>query len=368
MTVRTYLDHNATTRLRSEAAAAIADALALTGNGSSVHDNGRKARAAIEAARDGVAELANVDRDGVVFTSGGTEANNQAIKGSGATRVLVSAIEHPAVMKARDDAEIVPVDEDGRINLEALKKTLTSDGRDTLVCVMLANNETGVVQPIREAAKISHAAGARLHCDAVQAPGKMSIDAASLGADTFALSAHKLGGAAGVGALLIADPKATPSSLLDGGGQESYRRAGSENLIGIVAFGAAARAVNDKGEHEAAAMKDLRDHLESRLGADAEIAGRRVERLPNTSNIILPGVDSETQVMTLDLAGISVSAGAACSSGKVRRSAVLQAMGYDDRAAASAIRVSFGWDSTRDDVDSFLAAWTKLAARRPAAA
>ena len=368
MTPRSYLDHNATTSLRPEAAAAIADALTMTGNGSSVHADGRKVRAAVEDARDAVASLVGIDRDGVVFTSGGTEANNQAILGSGAARVLVSAVEHPAVMKVREDAEIIPVGKDGRVDLGALEDMLGADATGTLVCIMAANNETGAVQPVREAADIAHAAGARLHCDAVQVAGKVDFDVSAMGADTYALSAHKIGAAAGSGALLIPDAAVTPRALMLGGGQEGFNRPGTENLIGIMSFGAAARAVAANWVDEARVMAALRDNLEARLPRGVEISAGSTERLPNTSNIILPGVDSETQVMALDLAGISVSAGAACSSGKVKRSAVLDAMGYSETEAASAIRVSFGWDSTQNDVDAFIAAWTRIAAQRPAAA
>ncbi|MEQ8665942.1 MAG: cysteine desulfurase family protein [Rhodospirillales bacterium] len=368
MAPQIYLDHNATTCLRPEAAAAIADAVKMIGNGSSVHAYGRKVRSAIEEARDGIAALTNADRDSVVFTSGGTEANNQAILGSGARRVLVSAIEHPAIMNVRDDAEVVPVDENGRVDLAALRELLGENAEGALVCIMLANNETGVIQPVREASEIVHGAGARLHCDAVQAPGKIKIDISALGADSLALSAHKIGGAAGAGALISADGTPASSPIMKGGGQEGYRRPGTENLLGIMAFGAAARAVVEAGADEASALMALRDDLESRLPNDVRIAGCNAERLPNTSNIVLPGIDSETQVMALDLAGIAVSAGAACSSGKVRRSAVLAAMGYDDTEASSAIRISFGWNSTSDDVDAFLAAWSKVAERRPAAA
>lgn len=363
-----YLDHNATTALRPEAEAAIAESMSLIGNGSSVHGPGRKVRAAIEDARDAVAALVMADRDSVVFTSGGTEANNQAIRGSGAARVLVSAVEHPAVMKARDDAEIIPVDRNGVIDLGALEDMLATIGEDALVCVMYANNETGVIQPVTEAAEIAHLAGARLHCDAVQAPGKTDIDIGALGADTLALSGHKLGAPAGVGALVVAVAAETPTPLLAGGGHEGYRRPGTENLLGIAAMGAAARAIVAHGAEQAAAMAALRDDLETRLGERAEIAGRAVARLPNTSNIILKGVDSETQVMALDLAGVAISAGAACSSGKVRKSAVLDAMGYGDDEAGSAIRVSVGWNTTTDDVDAFVAAWARIAADRSVAA
>ncbi len=368
MNVAVYLDHNASADLRPEARAAVERALALGGNGSSVHRHGRRVRAEIESARDAVAELCGVDRDAVVFTSGGTEANNQVVQGASTRRVLVSAVEHPSVATVTLRAEVVPVNRDGVVDLAALGEMLSENGEGALVCIMAANNETGVVQPVAEAAEVVRRAGAILHCDAVQAPGKIDFDARTLGAHTYAVSGHKIGAPAGVGALIAADPSARPDALIRGGGQERYHRSGTENLIGIAGFGAAAAATASAWREEAEHTRALRDELEQRLGNRAEVAGARAPRLPNTCNIILTGVESETQVMALDLAGISVSAGAACSSGKVRKSAVLDAMGYGEEEAGSAIRVSLGRNSTKSDIDAFVAEWSKLAERRPAAA
>lgn len=363
-----YLDHNSTTTVRPEARAAIEDVLAMTGNGSSVHGPGRKARALIETSRDQVAAMVGVAADNVTFTSGGTEANNQAMIGANAHRVLISAIEHPAVSMVFPNAEIIPVDQNGIVELDALREMLSRDVEGALVCMMLANNETGVVQPIPEVSRIAHEHGARVHCDAVQAPGKVRINLDVLGADTIALSGHKLGAPAGVGALISAPGVKAPDSLLNGGGQEYFRRAGTENLLGIAAMGAAAAAINDHGPQEAASVGALREDLERNLPEGCIVAGQAVERLANTTNIIRPGLSAETQVMSLDLRGIAVSAGAACSSGKVKKSAVLAAMGYDDEEAGSAIRVSLGWDSTQEDVDAFVGAYTKIIGQQSAAA
>lgn len=363
-----YLDHNATTAVRPEARAAIEDVLSMTGNGSSVHGPGRKARALIERSREMVAALVNADPDNVTFTSGGTEANNQAMLGADAQRVLVSAIEHPAVLSVCESAEIIPVTQDGVVDLAQLKSMLGEDASDTLVCVMFANNETGVIQPIVEVAEIVHAAGARLHCDAVQAPGKVAIDVRTLGVDSLALSGHKMGAPAGIGALITGRCGKAPASLMSGGGQEYFRRAGTENLMGIAAMGAAAAAIVEHGAAEAAAMAVLKDVLEENLPDGSLIAGQPVARLPNTTNIIRVGLEAETQVMSLDLRGVAVSAGAACSSGKVKKSAVLSAMGYGDSEAGSAIRVSLGWNSTQEDVDAFIGAYTKLVGQQSAAA
>jgi len=368
MTDAHYLDHNASTVLRPVARDAMERALPLAGNGSSVHGHGRKVRAQIEDARDSVARLCCTDRENVVFTSGGTEANNMAIAGRRARRVLMSAIEHPSVAAVASESEIVPVSRDGVVDLAALEEMINGKGQGVLVCIMAANNETGVIQPIAEAAEIVRRHGGWLHCDAVQAPGKMAFDVAALGAHTYAVSGHKTGAPAGVGALVIAEPETRFEALIKGGGQERYRRSGTENLIGIAGFGAAAAEVAAKGAAEAEAMSRLRDDLERRLPAGTVIAGNGAGRLPNTSNIILKGVDSETQVMALDLAGVSVSAGAACSSGKVRRSAVLDAMGYAANEAGCAIRVSLGWTSTERDIEAFVTAWSKLSERRSAAA
>jgi cysteine desulfurase len=364
MTLReTYLDWNATAPLRPEAAAAMQAALAQGGNPSSVHRRGRGARQAVEYAREIVAALAGMPASGIVFTSGGTEANHLALLGTGRARALVSAVEHASVLHAVPEAEHVPVDGDGIVDLDCLAAMLASDPRPALVSIMLANNETGVIEPVREIAALAHSHGALLHCDAVQAAGKMPL--AGLGADLVTLSAHKLGGPAGVGALAISDGVEL-APLMRGGGQERGRRAGSENVAGIAGFAAAVEA----GGADAAVwgrVAALRDRLEAEAASrvpGARVIGAAVPRLPNTSALALPGVPAETQVIALDLAGVMVSAGAACSSGKVGPSHVLAAMRLPPELAGTTIRVSLGWTTTEADIDHFLDVWTALARRR----
>ena len=355
-----YLDHNATTTVRPQAAAAVSRALSMTGNASSVHAFGRRVRAMVEDAREHVAALVGAGPARVVFTSGGTEADNLALGGVGRDRVLVSAVEHPAVLKARADVEIIPVDEDGVVDAGTVAGLLSGDAVPALVSVMLANNETGVIQPVAEIAETAHAAGALVHCDAVQAAGKIAIDMAALGVDLLSLSAHKVGGPAGVGALVVADGVDLEAIQL-GGGQERGRRGGTENFSGIAGFGAAAAEAGERlGQF--AGLAAWRDRLEESVlaMAPARILGLGAPRLPNTSLLTMPGVDSETQVMAFDLAGIAVSAGAACSSGKVEPSHVVDAMGIDRTEAVCAIRVSLGWNSEEGDVDRFLAAWSEI--------
>jgi cysteine desulfurase len=359
-----YLDHNATTPLRPEAERAAIATLARVGNPSSVHRFGRAARRTIEDAREQVAALVGARAENVTFTSGGTEANALALRGAGRDRVVVSAIEHASVLAAVPGAVRVPVDSEGVIDLAALEAALAADSRPALVSLMLANNETGTIQPVARAAEIARHHGAALHCDAVQAAGKIPVDTAELGAHFVTLSAHKFGGPMGVGAL-ITDGTAPLEALLKGGGQERGLRAGTENVSGIAGFGAAAEAARadlDRAGHLAA----WRDALEARARAavpSARILGAGAPRLPNTSCLALPGIAAETQVIALDLAGIAVSAGSACSSGKVGASHVLAAMGLEADVAGSAIRVSLGWSSTAADIERFLESWTALAAR-----
>ncbi len=362
-----YLDYNATAPLRPEARTAMAAALDVCGNPSSVHAPGRAARRLVEDAREQVAALVGAAPSQVIFTSGGTEANNMALKGCGRDRIIVSAIEHESVLRPAPDAEIAPVDGDGVVDAERLAARLGRDGPPALVSVMLANNETGAIQPVAEIAALARDHGALVHCDAVQAAGKIAIDMAGLGVDLLTLSAHKLGGPPGTGALIAGDG-VTLAPLIAGGGQERGRRAGTENVAGIAGFGAAAEAAAGLGGWPRIAA--LRDRLEARAGEavpDLHIFGAAAPRLPNTSCLAMPGVRAETQVMALDLAGVAVSAGSACSSGKVEPSQVLLAMGAGEEAAANAIRVSLGWASESADVDAFLAAWADLHARRTAA-
>ncbi len=364
MSPATYLDHNATTPVRPEVAAAVVEALQLGGNPSSVHGRGRAARRAVEAARREVAALVHATEAEIVFVSGGSEANHLALKGSGRRRIIISAIEHDSVRRAVPEAEIAPVTADGIVDRDALATLLAADTAPALVSIMLANNETGVVQPIAELAALAHAHGALFHCDAIQGGGKLPLDRALLGADLVSLSAHKLGGPPGVGALVVA-PHVAITPLQTGGGQERGRRAGTENVPGIVGFGRACTlAAAELAEY--AKLAGLRDAAERRLRAlapEARVFGATAERLPNTLCITMPGVPSETQIMALDLAGVMVSAGAACSSGKVRPSHVLSAMGASPEDAGSAIRISLGRGTTEADIDRLVTAWAALRER-----
>ena len=359
-----YLDHNATTPLRPEAAEAMALAATQCGNPSSVHSFGRAARRMVEDARRKFAALVSARPDEIVFTSGGTEANNLALRGCGRRRVLVSAVEHPSVLEAAEGIETVPVDSDGIVDLAALTRMLDGGDSSAVVSIMLANNETGVIQPVAEAAHIAHQKGALIHCDAVQAAGRLPLDIHALGVDMLTLSAHKLGGPTGVGALVVTD-RVHLNPIVRGGGQERGRRSGTENLPGIAGFGAAA-AVAVAEIETAPAVANLRDRLEHRLVRDipwAIIVGAGARRLPNTSCVALPGIAAEIQVMALDLAGFAVSAGSACSSGKVKTSHVLQAMGLGEDIAGCAIRVSLGPGNDDSDIASFIAAYREFASR-----
>ena len=354
-----YLDYNATAPVRPTVVEAMREVLERTGNPSSVHCFGRKARRALEHAREAVAAMVGAAPAQVVFTSGGTEANNQAL-GSARGPLAVSAIEHDSVLAAVPDAARIAVDAEGRIDLEALERALARLAPE-LLSVMLANNETGVMQPVREVVEVARRHGACVHCDAVQAGGKLPVDMTALGIDLLTLSAHKFGGPQGVGALVVREGL-EPDPLLRGGGQERRWRAGTENLPGIVGFGRACElAMADADWRERAGA--LRDRLEARIAAlapAAQVFGRSTERLPNTSCLTMPGVSNQTQLIEFDLAGIAVSTGSACSSGKVGPSHVLAAMGIDPTEAASAIRVSLGWASTPEDVDRFVDAWGRL--------
>lgn len=352
----TYLDWNATAPLRPEASAAVADTLALGGNPSSVHRRGRAARRLVEDSRAAVAALVDAPAETVVFTSGGTEANHLALLGGGRERVLVSAVEHSSVLHAVPDAERIPVDSNGVVDLDALSAQLDADRRPTLVSVMLANNETGVIQPVAKIAEIAHRHGALFHCDAVQAAGKMPLSMAETGAHLVTLSAHKIGGPSGIGAL-VSSVEIAP--LLRGGGQERNRRAGTENLSGIAGFAAAVQACDPR---EYIRVRGLRDQLEAAL-PDAVVIGGSVARLANTSALAMPGVPAETQIIAFDLDGVMVSAGAACSSGKVGPSHVLSAMGIAPELANATIRVSLGWSTTEADIAHFIDAWTALRRR-----
>jgi cysteine desulfurase len=360
----TYLDFNASAPMSDAVIDAVTAAARICGNPSSVHAYGRKARALVEAARQDVAACVGAAADGVVFTSGATEANAIALRRCGRPRVLVSAVEHDSVLKAVPGAEMIPVNADGVVDLDRLRAMLSDGGGDAIVSVMLANNETGVLQPVADVVAVAAEAGALVHCDAVQGPGRVPVDRAALGVDMLSLSAHKMGGPKGCGALILRDA-ALVSAETQGGGQERGLRGGTENLTGIAGFGAAARAVSESLDRMAGIAR-LRDDMESRvraLAGDAVIFGAGVPRLPNTSCIALPGVTAEAQVMALDLAGVAVSAGSACSSGKITPSHVLAAMGAPKALAGSAIRVSLGPATTESEIDAFIDAWAGMAAR-----
>jgi len=349
----TYLDANATEPLRPEARAAVLAALDWPGNPSSVHSAGRAARRVLEAARAAIAARFGTAPAGVVFTSGGTEANALALAGlAPGRRVMMGATEHDAVRAAAPGAEIIPVDGNGMADLDALRRLL--DGPPALVCLMLANNETGTIQPVAAAAALCRARGALLHVDAVQAAGRIATNLAALGADSLAVSSHKLGGPMGAGALLLAPGRDVTASVR-GGGQERGRRGGTPALPAIAGFAAAACAPMAE---TLALLQELERHAVM-LGA-VVLGGPN--RLPNTACLALPGVRADTQVIALDLAGIAVSAGAACSSGTVARSHVLAAMGIG-ALAGQAIRVSLPWNASWADVDAFALAYGAMAAR-----
>ena len=364
MVTQAYLDWNATGRLRQEAQAAMTAALAVTGNPSSVHAAGRAARHLVEAAREQVAALVGTAPGNVVFTSGGTEANMLALSPALGDVLLVSAIEHPSVRcGGRFSAvEEIPATAAGLVDLAALDRRLARCPRP-LVSLMLANNETGVIQPVAEASTLVHAAGGLLHVDAIQGPGRIACDFGALGADLMTLSAHKIGGPPGVGALIRRDGVQL-DPLIKGGGQERGARAGTENVAGIAGFGAAAEAVARRWADEAALVAGLRDRLEAGLAVTAPetvIFGRKAPRLPNTTLFGFPGIKAETAVIAFDLAGVAVSSGAACSSGKVAPSHVLAAMGAAPELARGAIRASLGYSTSEDEIEAFLKAWAALA-------
>ncbi|HME30662.1 MAG TPA: cysteine desulfurase family protein [Pseudolabrys sp.] len=372
MTERLYFDWNATAPLRAEARSAMSAALALTGNASSVHAEGRAVHRLMEEAREQVACLVGADTKNVLFTSGATEANMLALtpaleiagRKEPRDRLFVSAIEHPSVRSGgRFAAEFVkelPVNSDGIVDVGALTDAIKRAARP-MVSVMLANNETGIIQPISEIAEAVHAASGVLHVDAVQGAGRIVCDIAELGGDLVSISSHKLGGPQGAGALIRRGDIHIAEPLIRGGGQERGQRAGTENVAAIAGFGAAAAAVKLA---DATRMSALRDRLEKGLKQatpQAVIFGANAPRLPNTTLFAVPGVKAETAIIAFDLNGIAVSSGSACSSGKVQTSHVLAAMGADPVLVRGGVRVSLGWTTTEADVDRFLEAWNVLA-------
>jgi len=367
MNERIYLDWNAAAPLREEARAAALAAFDLVGNPSSVHGEGRAARHLIEQAREHVAALVGAAPRNVVFTSGGTEANMLALVPTAARdRLLVSAIEHPSVLAGgrfpAGSVEQLPVTGSGEVDLAALERRMAAREGRALVSLMLANNETGVVQPVSQAASLIHAAGGTLHVDAVQAAGRIPCDINLLGADFLTLSGHKIGAPKGVGALVGRTPVSV-DPLVKGGGQERGLRGGTENVAGIAGFGAAAAAARAGLASARARMAALRERLEAGLKAASPqviIFGAQSERLPNTTLFAVAGMKAETAVIAFDLAGVAVSAGAACSSGKVQPSHVLAAMGVPPHLAGAAVRVSLGPSTTESEVERFIEAWIKV--------
>ena len=373
MTNRVYLDWNATTPLRPEARAAMAAAWDLAGNPSSVHAEGRQARRLIEDARAAIATAVGGVPRNVIFTSSGTEANVLALSpgvhkagGQPAQRLLISAIEHASVLAGGrftpEAISKIPVTPSGVVDLTGLRASLAKGG-SALVSIMAANNETGALQPIREAAEIIHEAGGLLHVDAIQAFGKIPFKLNELTADLVTVSAHKIGGPKGVGALILADGLSGVEPLLRGGGQERGRRAGTENVAGIAGLGAAVSAAMTGLGSDRERVDSLRNRLEAglRQTPGVVIFSADAPRLPNTALFTIPGLRAETAVIGFDLEGVAVSSGSACSSGKVQSSHVLEAMGFGPNLAQGAVRLSLGWSTTEADIDSCLQAWRKLA-------
>lgn len=366
MTDPHYLDYNATAPVKPEVIALMAEVLAEGGNPSSVHSFGRKARARVEHGRVQLAAMAGVGAEQVILTGCATESNNQVLRTMvGIKRLLISGVEHPGVVAAAASSgrtvEVIPVGADGLVDLAALESMLAAgEGRD-LVSVMLANNETGVIQPVTEAARLAHAAGALMHTDAVQAPGKIAFGFDELGVDLMSLTAHKFGGPQGIGALLH-KPDMDIQPYIAGGGQEKARRSGTEAVAAIAGFGLAAELVPESLA-EMGQIEALRDRIEAdilALSPDSRIYGKSAPRLPNTTLISMPGVAAETQVMAFDLEGYAISSGSACASGKTKKTRAPEAMGGTEKEATEAIRVSLGPDNTESDVEGFLAAWQAL--------
>ncbi|WP_201863764.1 cysteine desulfurase family protein [Microvirga soli] len=373
---RTYLDHNATSPMRPAVAEVVLRALQLPGNASSVHAEGRAARAEVESARERVARLVGARTKNVIFTSGGTEAANLVLTQGfrrlgqpGCSRLLLGAIEHTCVLNGHrfpsDAVEIIPVDANGILDLAWLEARLRKacDER-VLVSIQLANNETGVLQPVAEAARIVHEHGGLIHTDAVQAAGKIPVDMAGLEVDVLTLSAHKIGGPKGIGAVVLAsDQYEIADRLIRGGGQEKGFRAGTENVAAIAGFGAAAEIALSGLAQEAERLGALRDDAEThvrRIAPDAVVVGAQAERLPNTFAFAIPGLKAETALIAFDLAGVALSSGSACSSGKVKRSHVLDAMGVEPALAEGVLRVSLGWSTTKEDVIRFAEACERV--------
>lgn len=362
-TKNTYFDHNATTPVRPCAIAAMTLALSEVGNPSSIHSFGRGARKHIETARKIIGDTLDVSAGQVFFNSGATEGNNTIIKGFAGKRILVSSIEHPSVIDCGVNVEQIPVTVDGVVDIAAFEKMVTTGTPPALVSVMLVNNETGVIQPIAEISKIAKSVDALLHCDAVQGYGRIAFTRESLGVDFLTISSHKIGGTHGVGAVIVS-PNTTLPKLLTGGGQERRSRAGTENVAGIAGFGAAA-AEATASISDFQKLSILRDTIESEISKSAhvKIYGQNAPRVSNTISCTVDGISGDTLLMAFDVEGIALSSGSACSSGTVKFSHVLKAMGITEKPDRAALRISLGWTTTEQDVEQFLMVWNKLCTR-----
>ena len=360
MDKKTYLDYNATAPTRPEVIAIINECLSAPHNASAVHSFGREGRKIVECAREKIAALVGVPPAQIIFNSGATEGNNTVLRHFTKERVLVSAIEHPSVLETVPKSDRIPTTPEGVLDLETFEILLKAE-KTALVSVLLANNETGIIQPVKEAAALAHKHGALFHCDAVQAAGRIPIDMAALGIDFFTLSAHKIGGPQGIGALALGICGITPT-LLHGGGQEKSARAGTENVAGIAGFGIAAELAQDGIQDYQNKTRALQTKLETTL-KNIKIYGKNAPRVANTTLFSQPGVSSETLLIALDLEGVAVSNGSACSSGRVQPSHVLKAMGVSDEETTSAIRISTGWNTTQNDIDRFIKVWQNITSR-----
>ncbi len=371
-----YLDHNAGAPMRPDVRDAMITVLQDAGNASSVHTHGRKARGRIEEAREAVARLCGAKTRAVTFVSGGTEANMTALapawQDQGTPvyldKLFRSAVEHPSVVTGGRfpvmDQVVVPVDSNGVVDLGALED-LIKDAAPSLISVMAANNETGVIEPLTDIGALAAKYGHFFHVDAVQAAGRMLIDIEAWGADVITLSAHKFGGPQGMGAVVVRSTARVPAPLMVGGGQENWRRGGTENVSAIAGFGIAAQAALEDAADTSHFMA-LREKLEDGLRAvcpETVIFGEGTDRLVNTVCFAVPGIAAETALIAFDLERVSVSSGSACSSGKVSVSHVLTAMGVDEDTARGALRISMGWDTGTQEIDRFLEVWPKIVDR-----
>lgn len=360
MTTQIYMDYNATAPVFPAVIDAMAAALAHTGNASSVHGFGRAARKMVENARQQIAETINARPAQIIFTGGGTESNNTALQCFKRERIFISAVEHESMIKHKN-ANIIPVDQDGMVSPETLDRILSQEKTPALISIMLANNETGVIQPIADLVEIAKKHNALFHVDAAQALGKIPVNFAKLNIDALTLSAHKFGGPMGVGALVVKEEMPF-TAFLSGGGQERYRRAGTENIPAIVGFGVACMQIA-KHQLRWEKIENWRNDMEQkikRIAPETIFFGEKSDRLPNTSCFATPGWAAEKQVLAMDLSNIAIGSGSACSSGKVEPSHVLKAMGANTEQTKSAIRISMGWQTKQTDVQTLIKTWQGL--------